>query len=70
MSAQELYDAARALPAMERLRLASRILDDLTGSQGEGLDIRDHWSEEDVSDLAAFAGKHAEQSEAGENRHA
>jgi hypothetical protein len=70
MSAQELYDVVRALPAMEQLRLASRILDDLTASKGLGLDISDHWSGEDMTDLAAFGADHAGLSAEGEEPHA
>ena len=62
---------ARTMPVpMERLRLASLILDDLTASPGQGFDISDHWNEQDLSDLAAFSAKHAEQSPTGENSHA
>jgi hypothetical protein len=59
MSAKELYEkSVRWLTPVERLRLASLILEDLTASNAEGLDLRDDWSEEDVRDLASFSMKH------------
>jgi hypothetical protein len=60
MSARELYDKAiRKLPPLERLRLASMILDDLAASAGAELDISDAWSDQDIADVAAFSLKHA-----------
>ena len=60
MSAREIYDSAiRPLPPLERLRLASMILDELAASGGAGLHLSDDWSEEDVADVAAFSMKHA-----------
>lgn len=59
MTARELYDTSiRKLPAGERLRLASLILDDLAAS-ATGLDIRDEWTDQDVADLATYSLKHA-----------
>jgi hypothetical protein len=60
MSARELYDKSiKALPAVDRLRLAAMILDDLAATTGAGLDVRDDWSDEDVADLTAYSLKHA-----------
>ena len=60
MSAREIYNTSiRQLPAIDRLRLASLILDDLAASNGAGLDIRDDWSDEDRADLAALSMTHA-----------
>ena len=57
--AREVYEAAvRQLPARDRLQLASIILDDLAASAGAELDIKDHWSEQDMAELAAFSLKH------------
>ena len=56
---QELYDARvkRMAPA-ERLQLARLILDDLAPTDS-GVDISDEWDEDDVSDVTAFATRHA-----------
>jgi hypothetical protein len=60
MSAREIYESSiRQLPAIDRLRLASLILDELAASQGEGLDIQDGWSEQDLADLSKASLKHA-----------
>jgi len=60
MSARELYDKAiRQLPAVDRLRLAAMILDELAATSGAGLDVRDDWSEDDIADLTAYSLKHA-----------
>ena len=60
MNAREIYDATiRQLPALDRLRLASLILDDLAATAGAGIDLRDSWSQEDISELAAFSLKDA-----------
>ena len=68
MSARELYDKTiRQLPAVDRLRLAALILDELAAASGAGLDIRDDWSEEDIVDLAAHSLKHSARSIAGED---
>ena len=67
MSARELYDTTiRKMPAVERLRLASLILDDLAARQGEGLNISDEWSDQDIADLSAFSLRHTETSEDGD----
>jgi hypothetical protein len=63
MSAREIYEASiRTLPAVERLRLASLILDDLAAATRDGVDLSDEWSDDDVADLAAFSVKHADSS--------
>jgi hypothetical protein len=60
MSARDIYETSiRPLPPMERLRLASLILDELAATNGAGLDIRDDWSDEDIADLTALSLKHA-----------
>jgi hypothetical protein len=71
MSAREFYESTvRHLPAMDRLRLASLILDDLAASSGADLDIRDDWSDEDTADLTAAALKHGMKSAAAEHDNA
>ena len=51
MSAREIYEnGIRQLPAMDRLRLASIILDDLAKTNGGDLDISDEWSDEEDGD--------------------
>jgi hypothetical protein len=60
MSAREIYDTTiRQLSPIERLRLASFILDDLAATGGSGLDLRDDWSDEDMADLSKFSLQHA-----------
>jgi hypothetical protein len=55
MTVREVYEKSVCqLPAMDRLRLASLILDDLAASGGTGLDIRDDWSDEDMVDLTKY----------------
>jgi hypothetical protein len=62
MTAQDLYSATvAALPASEQLRLATMILDGLSGS-ADALDYRDHWSDEDVKDVTDFATAYAAES--------
>ena len=56
MSARDIYDKTiRPLPPMERLRIATLILDELSASGGEGLDMRDDWTDEDVADLMKYS---------------
>ena len=63
MSAREIYETSiRLLSPIERLRLASIILDELTHASGAGLDLRDEWDEQDIADLTGFSARHAEQS--------
>jgi hypothetical protein len=67
LSAHDVYDKSiRQVSAIDRLRLASLILDDLAGSDGAELDISDGWSEQDMQDLAAFAAKQAGPEEDGD----
>jgi hypothetical protein len=62
MSARDVYESAiRPLPPVERLRLASMILDDLASSGGAGLDLRDDWSDEDVADVVTASLRRARQ---------
>ena len=59
MTAQDIYSATvTALPPAEQLRLASLILNGLSGSN-EAIDYSDSWSDEDLQDLTAFSVKHA-----------
>jgi hypothetical protein len=67
MSARDIYDKTiRPLPPMERLRIATLILDDLSASGGKGLDLRDDWSDEDVADLLAYSMNGAAPAESGD----
>ena len=60
MNAREIYDTTlRQLPAIDRLRLASFILEDLAASSGAGVDLRDDWSDEDIADLTKFSIQNA-----------
>lgn len=60
MTVRQIYDQdIRQLPPLERLRLATLILDELTAANGAGLDISDKWSSQDITDLSAFAAAHA-----------
>ncbi|MGD9636120.1 MAG: hypothetical protein AB7G28_05540 [Pirellulales bacterium] len=55
-TAQEVFSQeVSTLPPSEQLRLAKLILEGLMESSSAALDFRDHWSEEDVRDLAAFS---------------
>jgi len=55
MSVEELYEKCiRGLPAVDRLRLAALILNELAASSNEVLDVRDDWSEEDIADVSAY----------------
>lgn len=55
-TAREVFSqSVRALPPVERLRLAALILDDLTQSDLSVVDIRDTWSTQDRADLTAFS---------------
>ena len=63
MTAQNLYsETVAALPPSEQLRLASLILKGLAES-AEKLDYSDHWSDEDMQELAAFSMSHADDQE-------
>lgn len=62
-TAQTVYTSTvLALSKSERLKLAALILDELAQSAGAALDYSDSWSDEDVRDLAAYAGEYAAQS--------
>ena len=62
MTAQEIYEQGiKQLPSIEKLRLASLILDQLTQSAAAQVDLSDAWSEQDMSDVAAFSMRHAQQ---------
>lgn len=58
---QELYDTrVRSMPPVDRLQLARLILDDLAPAPTAAVDVRDDWTNDDLSDLAAFAVQQAE----------
>jgi len=51
MTIEQLYDSEiRRLPPDERLRLAARIINDLT-TESEAVDDSDSWSDEDLRDF-------------------
>ena len=57
-TAQEIYTTwVQSLPATERLRLASLILNDIVPALT--IDEDDAWSEQDLHDLSAFALQYA-----------
>jgi hypothetical protein len=59
-TAQEIYsNEVLVMPPTEQLRLASLILDGLTGSAAIVPEYSEHWSEEDLRDVTAFSAKHA-----------
>ena len=51
-----------SLPASERLRLATLILEDLTRSSASVLDYSDHWTDQDIQDFTTFSAKYADDS--------
>ncbi|HEX4794718.1 MAG TPA: hypothetical protein VH370_13040 [Humisphaera sp.] len=56
MSARDIYyKTIRPLAPIERLRIATLILDELSASGGKGLDIGDSWSDEDIADLTGYS---------------
>jgi hypothetical protein len=58
----DLYTrVVRPLPPAERLRLAARILDDLTKEAvaGNGLGFGETWTEQDKCELAAYSLQYA-----------
>ena len=58
MTAQDIYSTAvTSLSPAEQLRLASLILNGLSGSS-ETVDYSDSWSDEDLQDLTAFSVEH------------
>jgi hypothetical protein len=53
MTIEQLYDSEiRRLPPGERLRLAARIINDLT-TESEAVDDSDSWSDEDLRDFTS-----------------
>jgi hypothetical protein len=56
----EIYtEVVRRLPPEDRLRLATLILNNLVQQNIGVIDESDTWTEEDVSDLSAFALQYA-----------
>ena len=56
MTINQFYrEKVRQLPAGDRLRLASLILDDLSVPDVAVVDSRDEWSEADLQDVTNFA---------------
>jgi len=71
MTAREIYERdIRQLPPMDRLRLASLILDDLTGPSSRPLDVSDQWSHEDIADLTKASLDYAAKDNPVEDDHA
>ncbi len=59
ITAQDVYaESVRDLPPPERLRLAAMILQDLLPPTTSAVDESDSWSDQDVSDLNAYALSH------------
>jgi hypothetical protein len=59
-TANDLYsNTVVTLPAAEQLRLATLILQGLTNASAGAAEYSDEWTDEDVTDLAAFAAQHA-----------
>jgi hypothetical protein len=61
-TANDLYtEVVRPLPPAERLRLAARILDDLTKETvaGDGLAFDEAWTEQDRNELSAYSLQYA-----------
>ena len=60
LTAQEVFtETVRALPPSERLRLAALILQELTQSEGAGVDRSDTWNEQDQRDLTTLSLQYA-----------
>lgn len=63
-TAEDIYDAARALSLPERLRLAALLLDGVSlppiplPNANNLPGYSDSWSEEDIRDLAAYAARY------------
>jgi hypothetical protein len=56
MSVKQLYEQfIRGLPAVDRLRLAAMILDELAATSDCVIDTRDDWSAEDIADVTAYS---------------
>jgi hypothetical protein len=61
-TAQEVYTTSVvALPASERLRLATLILEGITEQASTVIDSADDWSEKDLRDVSAFSAQYAAQ---------
>lgn len=59
-NAQEVYTSSvKSLPASERLRLATLILDELSQTAAPILDFSDVWSDEDLHDFSSYSLRHA-----------
>jgi len=57
-----IYESTVRQPlAVDRLKLASFIPDDLAASNGKGSDVRDDWNAQDMADLAANGLMHVKQ---------
>jgi hypothetical protein len=55
MTVQEIYQQTiKPLPTEDRLRIASFILNDITGGK---VDVRDEWSDDDLRDFTAAGWK-------------
>lgn len=62
-TAQQVYlNEVTVLPPSEQLRLASLILEGLTASAASTVDVCDHWSEDDMREVAEYSAKHAAES--------
>jgi hypothetical protein len=59
-TAQQVFtETVRALPPIERLRLAALILQELAQSEVAVVDRSDTWTEQDQYDLTAFSLRYA-----------
>lgn len=64
-TATDFYETVkRDLPPAEQLRLARLILDALAEPSAAALEYCDHWSDEDLHDIAAFSMRCATESDA------
>ncbi len=62
MTAQDVFtETVRPLPAIERIRLAALILQELAQSNVELVDHGDVWSKQDQKELTAATLLHAEE---------
>lgn len=60
MTVDQLYDTEiKSLPPDQRLRLAARIINDLT-VQSRVIDESDEWSDEDLRDFTRSGSQHIE----------
>lgn len=59
-NAQDVYtEIIRTLPPIERLRLATLILNDLVQQNPSGIDQSDYWTEQDQKDVVSFSLQYA-----------